>query len=292
MKKTSLSRKIFVIFNYIFLSFTSLVCLYPIIYVVLASFSDSTLLLKNTGLLFKPLEFNFMAYRAVAKNPAIISGFMNSVFVLLTGTFLSVILTALGAYFLTEKNMMLKNPVLVLFMLPMFFNGGIIPTYLIVNRLGLYNSLWSLILPGLVTTYNMIIMRTSFAGIPYSIKEASVIDGANEFRFFIRILLPLSMPVIAVMILYYGVAYWNNWFNAMIYLNDRKKYPLQLVLREILIQNNTDAMSGGNVGADVFAVGESIKYAVIVVATFPVLCVYPFLQKYFVKGVMIGAVKG
>lgn len=289
--KNSLSRKVFLAFDYLLLSVASILCLYPVIYVIFASFSDSNLLLQNEGLLWKPLSFTVKAYKEVAKNPMILSGYANSIFVLAAGTFLSVVLTSLGAYFLTRKNMMLKKPVIFLVLLPMFFSGGMIPLYLVVRRLGLLDTLGSMFLPVLVSTYNMIIMRTSFESIPSSIEEAAIIDGANDIVVFIKILLPLSKAIIAVMVLYYGVGYWNSYFNAMIYLKDRAKFPLQLVLREILIRSDTSTMGGGAPGADVFAVAESIKYAVIVVATLPILCIYPFLQKYFVKGVMIGAVK-
>ena len=292
MGKRTIPQKIFNVFNILILSAASLACLYPILYVVFASFSDSTELLKHTGLLFKPLEPNILAYKEVVKNPMIVSGYINSIIVLVAGTFLSVVLTSLGAYFLTRKNVMMKKAVLILVMIPFFFSGGMIPTYLVVRGLGFYDTLLALFIPFLVSTYNMIIMRMSFESIPDSIEEAAIIDGANDFRIFVQIMLPLSKPIIAVMILYYGVGYWNNWFNAMIYLQDRAKFPLQLVLREILIQSDTDAMAGAAAGAETFAIGESIKYAVIVVATVPILCIYPFLQKYFVKGIMIGAVKG
>ena len=222
----------------------------------------------------------------------IISGYINSITVLVVGTFLSVLLTALGAYFWTRRNVGLKNFITTLFLITMFFGGGMIPLYLVVRNLGMYNKLFALFIPSLISTYNMIIMRTSFAGIPVSLEEAAIIDGANDLKVFTSVTIPLSKAVIAVMILYYGVGYWNSWFNAMIYLNDRTKFPLQLVLREILIVNDTNSMSGAGTSDQDFAIAESIKYAVIVVATVPILCIYPFLQKYFVKGVMIGAVKG
>ena len=291
-KKESISRKLYMVFNTAVLALASFLCLYPMVYVIFASFSDSTMLLKHTGIIWKPMGFNLKAYEAVAENPMIVTGYINSVIVLVSGTFLSVLMTALGAHFLTRKNVGAKKFISWLFLFPMFFSGGMIPTYLLVKNLGMLNTLISLFIPALVNTYNMIIMRTSFAGIPESLEEAAVIDGANDLEIFARVILPLSKAIIAVMVLYYGVGYWNSWFNAMIYLNDRNKYPLQLVLREILIQNDTDSLSGGSIGGDVFAIGEYIKYAVIVAATVPILCIYPFLQKYFVKGVMIGAVKG
>lgn len=292
MRKTSLSRKIFVCCNVIALMLFSLICLYPMLYVVFASLSDSAKLLAHEGFLLWPEDFSWEAYRAVAKNPTIVTGYINSIIVLVVGTFLSVLMTTLGAYFWTRRNVGMKKVISTLFLIPLFFSGGMIPTYLVVKNLGLYNTLFALFLPTLISTYNMVIVRTSFAGIPVSLEEAATIDGANAFRIFVSVTIPLSKAVIAVMILYYGVGYWNSWFNAMIYLNDRSKFPLQLILREILIVNDTSAMSAAGSGDSDYAIAESIKYAVIVVATVPILCVYPFLQKYFVKGVMIGAVKG
>jgi putative aldouronate transport system permease protein len=174
----------------------------------------------------------------------------------------------------------------------MFFHGGLIPLYLIVKNVGLINSLWSTIVPFAVSTFNLIIMRTSFSAIPESLEESAKIDGANHLTILFRIILPLSKPVVAVMILYYAVEKWNAWFYASIFLKDRDLFPLQLVLREILIANSTDNMATGASSADQFMIGETIKYATIIVATVPILCVYPFVQKYFEKGVMIGAVKG
>ena len=186
---------------------------------------------------------------------------------------------------------MLKNFIMVLMLFTMYFSGGLIPSYITIKSLGLYNSLLALILPGAISTYNLIIMRTSFQGIPSGLEEAAYLDGAGHLSIIWNVILPLSKAIIAVMVLYYGVAHWNSWFGASIYLNDRNKYPLQLILREILLQNDVSNMAGGS-GSDEYSIAESIKYAVIIVATAPILCIYPFLQKYFVKGVMIGALKG
>lgn len=186
---------------------------------------------------------------------------------------------------------MLKNFIMVLMLFTMYFSGGLIPSYITIKSLGLYNSLLALILPGAISTYNLIIMRTSFQGIPSELEEAAYLDGAGHLSIIWNVILPLSKAIIAVMVLYYGVAHWNSWFGASIYLNDRNKYPLQLILREILLQNDVSNMAGSS-GGDEYSIAESIKYAVIIVATAPILCIYPFLQKYFVKGVMIGALKG
>jgi len=174
----------------------------------------------------------------------------------------------------------------------MFFSGGMIPTYLTVQGYGLENTIWAMVLPGAVSTYNLIIMRTSFLSVPVSLEESAKLDGAGHFTIMVRIIVPLSIPVIAVVALYYSVSHWNAWFNAMLYLKDREKYPLQLILREILIQGDTSNMTQNMGDVDRNAMNESVKYAVMVVSTLPIMMVYPFIQKYFVKGVMIGAVKG
>ncbi len=292
MKKTSLSRKIFLAVNAAILSLLTIICLYPMLYVLFASLSDSNLLMAHKGLLWHPLKANVAAFKAVLSNPMIASGYINTALVLIVGTTISLILTSLGAYFLSRRDVMLKGVIMALITFTMFFSGGLIPFYLTVKMLGFYNSLWALVIPTAISTYNMIIMRTSFMAIPRSLEEAATIDGADQLTIFVHVVLPLSKAIIAVMILYYGVGAWNGWFYAMVFLADRGKFPLQLVLREILIQNDTDSMTMGVSVNDGFNVAESVKYAVIVVATAPILCIYPFLQKYFVKGVMIGALKG
>ena len=205
---------------------------------------------------------------------------------------INLLLTSLGAYFLSRRNVLLKGAIMGMIIFTMFFSGGLIPMYLTVKNLHLLNSLWSLILPGAISTYNMIILRTSFASIPTTLEEAAQIDGAGHIRILFQIILPLSKSIIAVMILYYGVGYWNGWFNASIYLDERNLFPLQLVLREILLANDTSAMTQGVGFADGISIAETVKYAVIIVSTLPILCIYPFMQKYFDKGVMIGALKG
>lgn len=290
--KTTLSRKGFVFFNTIFLTLLSLVCLYPIIYVTFASFSDSSELMAHSGLLFAPLKFNLNAYYSVFKNPSILTGYRNTLFILLVGTIYSVTLTSLGAYVLSRRNFLMRNFFMMAITFTMFFNGGLIPFYMIVKKVGLYDSLLSLIIPLGISTYNLIIMRTSFAAVPTELEEAALIDGAGHWTILFKIYLPVSKAIIAVMVLYYGVGLWNGWFYSMIFLADRSKFPLQLILREILIQNDTSSVMSGVGVEDGFSVAESVKYAVIVIGTLPILCIYPFVQKYFVKGVMIGAVKG
>lgn len=291
--KGTLGERIFEKFNYVFLTLLMIATIYPVIYVVFASLSDSNALISHTGLLIKPLGFNTDAYKAVIKNPNILTGYGVTLAVVIGGTFLNVIMTSIAAFVLSRKNFPLNKILLVLIVFTMYFSGGMIPRYLFINdMLGLGNSLWALTLPGLISTWNLMIMKTNFQSIPDSLEESAKIDGANEITILFRIILPLSKAIIAVMILMYGVTHWNAWFDAMLFIRDRSLYPLQIILREILISNSTDSMIASGAGGDVEAIGESIKYATIVVSTLPILCVYPFVQKYFTKGVMIGAVKG
>lgn len=297
MIKNSWSRNIFLVIDVIVLSLLVLICIYPLIYVIFASLSDSNALMAHEGLLLKPIGFNTVAYGAVAKNPNILNGYKNTIFILVVGVTINLIMTSIAAYVLSRRNLMWKKVILWIMLFTMYFSGGLVPNYLLVQNIGLYDSIWSLILPGAMSTYNMIILRTAFASIPDSLEEAAFLDGATHLQILWHVILPLAKATMAVMVLYYGVAHWNAWFNASIYLQDKSKYPLQMVLKEILIANDTASMAGnmgasGSTSVDSQNIAESIKYAVIVVATVPILCIYPLLQKYFVKGVMIGAVKG
>mgnify|MGYP005805791343 CR=1 FL=1 len=292
MKKTSFGRKTFLVFDVIVILFLDIVCLYPMLYVLWASLSNANELMAHSGALLYPLSPNIEAYKTVLKNPMILTGYANTIFVVVIGVSLNVLLTILGAYFLTRRNVMFQKYVMMAITFTMFFSGGMIPFYLVVRNIGLYNSRWALILPSLVNTFNLIIMRTSMQNIPRELEEAARVDGASHMRILVQIVAPLSKATTAVIVLYYGVEHWNAWFNAMLFLNDRFLYPLQLVLREILIQNDTSAMTQGMGFVDGITIAETVKYAVIIVATLPILMIYPFLQKYFVKGVMIGAVKG
>ncbi|OUS78683.1 sugar ABC transporter permease [Paenibacillus sp. MY03] len=292
VKKTK-GERIFQAILVLFMLFMIVITLYPFIYVLLSSISDSRQLISHTGLLLSPQGLNLDAYVKVFQNPNIIGGYINTIVIVVGGTLLNLFMTSLGAYVLSRKGVPWTRTVMLLIVFTMFFSGGLIPMYLLVNNwLDLGNSLLALIIPGLISTWNLIILRTSFEAIPDGLIESARMDGAQDFTILFRIVLPLSLPVMAVMVLFYGVSHWNSWFSAMIYLRDRELFPLQLILREILIQNSTAYMSGDASASDVEAVGESIKYATIIVATLPILAVYPFLQKYFVKGVMIGSIKG
>ena len=288
--KRSTGEEVFNIFNVMFMILLMCITLYPLWHVVMASISDGGAMMSHRGALFKPLGFSVAAYKIVLRNPMISRGYINTIFIVVVGVIINLVMTSLGAYFLSRKDVMFKRAIMFGIVFTMYFSGGLIPFYFTVRGLGLDNKIWALIVPGMISTFNMIIMRTAFMAIPDSLEESAKLDGASHLTILTRIILPLSGPTIAVMILYYGVGHWNAWFNAMIFLRNRDLFPLQLILREILIQNtNADVLQGL---IDQESVSETIKYAVIVVATAPILCIYPFLQKYFVKGIMIGALKG
>lgn len=283
----------FRVFNDVFMFVLMLVMVYPVLYVIMASLSDNNQLVGYTGVLLKPLGFSMNAYKLMMKNPMILRGYANTIFIVVVSVSLNIVFTSIAAYVLSRRNVFWQKYIMLFIVFTMFFSGGLIPSYLINTKVfHMKDSYAAIILPGLISTYNLIIMRTSFAAIPSSLEESARVDGANHWVILFRIVLPLSMAVIAVMILYYAVSQWNSWFAANIYLSTRSKYPLQLVLREILISNDTSSMTADAGAGDQQSISETVKYATIVAATLPILCVYPFLQKYFVKGVMVGAVKG
>lgn len=291
--KKSIGERIFDAANVIFMLIVVILTMYPLLYVLFASLSDSNLLLAHSGVLLKPIGFNTSAYEEVLRNKMVISGFFNSVFYVVVGTLVNMIITIMGAYALSRKRLIIRKYINLIVVFTMFFSGGLVPSFLLVRNLGLYDNRWALILPTAVSTYNFIVMRTAFAACPDELEEAAMIDGAHDFRILIQIILPVAKATLAVIVLFYAVQHWNDWFQAAIYLRARGKYPIQLYLREVLINSSTDSMmSGQSSGQDVLAISESIKYATAMVSTLPILLVYPFLQKYFVKGVMVGAIKG
>lgn len=280
-------------FNTIFLIFIALISVYPLLYVLFASFSSPTALMGHEGLLLKPLKFNIEAYKMVAKNPYIGSGYAVTIYTAFVGSFCTVIFTTVGAYFFSRKNVMHQKMLMIIIVITMYIGGGLIPQYILFRSMGLENNLLVLILPGLVSTSHLIILRTAFYSVPDSLEEAAMIDGAGHFVTLFKVLFPLILPTMAVIAMYNIVGHWNSWFSASIYLRDRSLFPLQLILREILLQNDTSSMENTlmmDVG-DRSMISMTIQYAVIIVATAPILCVYPFVQKYFVKGTMVGAVK-
>lgn len=286
--------RIFNVINYVVLILVTLVVLYPLVFVLSASFSDPQTVLRGEMLLW-PKGINLNSYEKIFQNKDIISGFTNTLIYTTLGTAINLVMTILAAYPLSRRDFVGRNGIMALLVFTMFFSGGLIPTYLLIKNLGMLNTLWVMIIPNAVSIWNIIIMRTFFQqSIPHELQEAATIDGCSNIQILTRIILPLSMPTIAVTILFYAVGHWNAFFNALLYLTDKDKFPLQLVLREILIQGQTNDMVKMSTESAIKQQREveGIKYAVLVVANIPVLVLYPFLQRYFVKGVMIGAIKG
>jgi len=281
--------------NGAFLVLLCLIMLYPLYYVLAASLSDGYRLMAHTGPLAGPLGFSTAAYRLVFNNPLVVRGFLNSVHLVAIGTAVNLLLTSFAAYVLSRKNLYWKPVIMVMAVVTLLFERGLVPFYLTVRSLGLLDSHWSVILSFAISAYNLIIMRTYFMTIPDSLEESAKIDGANDFTILFRIILPVATPVVATMVLFYGVGRWNGYFYVMIFLRDRLKYPVSLILREILIANSAETMiGGGDAGSmgDHERIADTIKFATTMVATAPILLLYPFLQRYFVKGAMIGSVKG
>ena len=291
----SRGEKVFDVFNVIFMILLIFITLYPLYYVLMASVSDPKLLLGHTGPLAWWLGHPTLdGYRLALRNPNIITGFTNTMINLVIGTILNMILTIFAAFVLTRKNFYLRNVMMKLMIFTMFFQGGLIPLFFVVKNVGIYDTRWADFIPYLISTYNVIIMRSFFASLPPALEEAALIDGANEWQILRNVVLPLSKPVIAVIGLYYGVGHWNSWFPSMVFIRNTKLYTLQYVLRGILITNSNAISSGDNVLSvvEVSFSSELVKYCTIVISTVPIMLVYPFLTKYFEEGVMIGAVKG
>ncbi|WP_305767583.1 carbohydrate ABC transporter permease [Candidatus Epulonipiscium viviparus] len=278
-------------FNVAALTLLCILTLYPIIYVMMSSISDPVLLQQQEGIMLYPLGFSLEAYKLVFDNPSVLIGYRNTLFYVAAGTAINMFMTILGAFALSRRDLYIRKFLTIVIIFTMQFGGGLIPTFLVVSGM-LGESIWTQLLPGAIVTSNLIIMRTGFFAIPDSLEESAKIDGANDWVVLTNIILPLSKPTLAVIALYYGVGHWNSWLPATIYLRDRTLFPLQLFLREILLQNQLEETVVGVATGLQADMSDVIKYATIIVAIIPVLCVYPFVQKYFVKGVMIGAVKG
>ncbi len=296
-KNREIKIKTFGIFNFVngaFMCLVIAVTAYPVLYVLFASISDPADFASHKGLLFYPLGFSLEPYKLVMKHPLIMRSYLNTIIILVLGTATNMLFTSVGAYVLSRKNLKFMAPIMIMIAFTMFFTGGIIPNYILVNNmLKMGNSYTALIIPGAISTYNLIVMRTYFQGLPDSLEESAKVDGATDFTVLFRIILPVSAPIIAVMILFYGVGHWNSWFPAMLYIREREMFPLQLIMREILLQNSSDSMVGTITDTSIKAdISESIKYSVIVIATLPIVTIYPFLQKYFVQGIMVGSLKG
>jgi putative aldouronate transport system permease protein len=292
--KESRPDRIFNICNYLVLTVFLLSVLYPLMYIVSASVSNPTAVVAGRVWLW-PVEPTLDGYRAIFRYNTIVRGYLNSIFYLVVGTLVNVIMTILAAYPLSRRDLYGRNWIMVLFVFTTLFSGGLIPTYLVVRNMGLLNTRWALIIPGALAVWNVIITRTYFqVTIPHALLEAAQLDGCDDFTFLWKIVLPLSGPIIAVNILFYALGHWNAFFNALIYLTDERLFPLQLVLREILVQNTIDpaALTDPSELLRKQHLRDLLKYALIVAASLPPLLIYPFVQRYFVKGVMIGSLKG
>lgn len=291
-RELKLSDKITTFIIYALGTLALVLALYPIYFVIIASISSPDAV-ENGMVYLIPKYITFRGYEKVFQDPRIWSGYANTIFYTVAGTIISLLVTLPAAYALSRKDFRARRIIMILFTVTMFFGGGLIPTYLLIQQFGLYNTRWVLLIPFCLNVYNLIIGRTFFErSIPSSLFEAAKIDGCSDLKFFIKIVLPLSKAIIAVIMLYYAVAQWNEYFKALIYLRDEELQPLQMVLRSILIQNQSFDGSASEGVAEAQNLFDLIKYSVIVVSTIPIIAVYPFIQKYFTKGVMIGAVKG
>ena len=297
--KETREDKIFLALNYLYVTFAFLIVAYPLVYMISASISNPKDVASGAMWLF-PKNITFEGYQRVLQDNRIWNGYANTILYTIVGTAVNLAVTIPAAYALSRRDFVGRNFFMGMFMVTMFFGGGLVPSYLLIKNLGMINSMWALILPAAASVWNIIVSRTFFQGtIPGEIQEAAQIDGCSNFRLFFNIILPLSMPIIAVMALFYGVGHWNSYFSAMIYLNDSEKYPLQLVLRQILVLQEMSAQGTGTMDSTAATalnnkaeVAALVRYAVIIVSTLPIIIVYPFIQRYFVQGVMIGSVKG
>lgn len=281
----------------VFLGIFCLIMLYPLIYVLSCSFSEPADVYAGK-IVFLPKTLSLEPYIRVLQNKNILSGYTNTILYTAAGTVLSLIISFTAAYPLSRKDLAGRKFVIGFFLITMFFSGGLIPLYLVVNSLNIVDTMWGFILPGCLSVYNVIVIRTYIStSIPYELQESAMMDGAEGFSLFTKIIMPLCKPILAVMLLFYLVGYWNSYFNALIFITDENKFPLQMVLRNILIQQDTSSMMG-NVGGtqeglfQQAMLSESLKYSSIVVSTLPILCIYPFISKYFEKGIMLGSLKG
>ena len=291
--RLSSSDKAIMIFAYTILGLFMVAIILPVVYIILASFIDP-ITLQNSGLTFDFSKWTLTAYERVMSNAQIWTGFKNAMIYSVLFTIISVTVTLLAAYPMSRPDFKGKGFFNVMFVITMFFGGGLIPTYLLISNLGMLDTIWAILIPGAFSVWNMIIARTYYMGIPHDMQEAAEIDGASEMVYFFKILLPLCMPIIATIAMWQFVGMWNSYFDAMIYLNDAAKQPLQLVLRAILIQSQPEPgmVSDMQSTAARAQLAELLKYATIIISSVPLMILYPFFQKYFDNGIMAGAVKG
>ncbi|HOJ11117.1 MAG TPA: carbohydrate ABC transporter permease [Clostridiales bacterium] len=291
LNNQTMSSKLFDIFNILLMLFICFVTLYPFLYVLATSMSSNIAVMQNK-VTFYPVELNFTAYKKILKDPYLVSSYYNTIKYTLIGTFINLLFTSTIAYPLSRKNLVFKGFFNTMIIITMFFGGGLIPTFLLVNALGMYDTIWAIVIPGAISTYYLIVMRTFFQSIPVELEESAKIDGASEVRVYFQIILPLSKAALAAIGLFYAVGHWNSFFSALIYLKSKAKMPLQILLRNMLISSEMAQQNKIASRDEEVVVAETIKSAAIIVTVIPIICVYPFLQKYFVKGVMIGSIKG
>jgi len=295
VEKTSVSRAIFNVLNYTFLILFSIICILPIWHVLMSSVSDPRELMANTGLILKPLgAVTHKGYQIVLRNSHILNGYRNTLIYVTVTTLLCVVMTSMAGYVLSRPRLKLKGILTIFIFFTMIFNGGLIPSYMVNIKLGINNTVWAVLIPGVVNAFYIIIMKSAFEQLPESYEEAARIDGAGPITIMLRILLPMVKATVAVIVMYSVIMQWNSWFQASIYLQkSRNLWPLQLIMREILVQNDaTKVMTGSDALGKADLTRNLVKYCVTIVGTVPLLCIYPFVQKYFVKGVTLGGVKG
>ncbi|MDR0396263.1 MAG: carbohydrate ABC transporter permease [Oscillospiraceae bacterium] len=302
MKRGSIGRSrsdvIFDAILFVFLTLVFLIVAYPLYFVIISSFSDPVVVARG-GVTFLPVGFTLDGYKAVFKEKAVLRGYANSLMYTAVGVCINLFLTIPTGYAVSRKDFFARKPIMMFYIITMFVGGGMMPTYVVVRNLGMVNTMWALLLPGSITVYNMVVCRTFFStNIPDELLDAAKLDGCGNTRFFISIVLPLSAAITAIMVLYYGVGHWNSYQSALIYLNDRNKWPLQMELRNILLLNSIQMTNPVMTPEQLKekerleAIAEMMKYSLIIVSSVPMMILYPFIQKYFVKGVMIGSVKG
>lgn len=275
----------------IVLLLVAIIMVYPLLYEVFVSFSDSLEFVKHRGIMIKPAGFSLQAYEVVLGSKEIWMGYRNTILIEIVGLSFNLTLTSLGAYFLTRKNVLWKKVINILIIITMYFSGGLVPTYLAIRSYGLYNSIWALILPSALNTYNLILLRSYFSTIPDSLAESVTMDGGGHLTILTKIYVPLAKPGMMVMLLYYAVSHWNSWFSASVYLRDANKAPLQLVLRRMFEDGSPTLLKLVGNYNNFDSLQETVKAAMMVVSTLPILCLYPFLQKHFESGIMIGSLK-
>ncbi len=295
LQKKGLGNKVFDFVNYLFLSIFGFICLYPMVYILAVSLSGSMAVLNRKVFLW-PVDFNLEAYKTCFESESLARAYANTILYTTSGTAMNLIAVTLMAYPLSKRRLHGRRYISFFFYFTNLFNGGLIPTFLVVKRLNFIDTIWALIIPGCISVFYGIILRTNFEGIPVDLEEAAKIDGMGNWKILFKIYIPLSIPIYATLVLFFAIGHWNSFFQPLIYMNSSSKYPLQVILRNIVIANTMNDLSTSAVGTNAFTdmrvIGETLKSATIIIVVAPIILIYPFVQKYFVKGIMIGAVKG